>query len=647
MFRSHAYLLQIGAKNVRRRSHQDQVYQFARASFASDKHAKVNKRSSDGRDVRKREERGSNLVSNKVEGQSLKKLGNPQAVKDILRDILVRVVDLKQTIGGLNDLPPVWAQEQDYQDSRRNDAFHSLKAIISDFEHQVRLGVIKANGKHRHECSVLLEEILRLLSLCGAHSDELSPFDECRRLLDLMEKEWKIELQHNHCEYAVVTASREQRWSEAADVFWRHIDPNRAGYNPCDISITEPIGLYAIARDAQQKKRSAVERVFDAVLRMSMVSPSDQDRYVIAAGTAMGLVGEWQGVVDFLNKASNAGKFGQPLVAAGMKACILCEQYDHAVRLYNELLDANHVANEWQWSGGEDRLHPLCRDLALIALGRTSQTGTSERALAILNAVLEDGAKISSKALFGTLLACEKDGNWRDAIRIALLPFHFHYRSLLASDDEHLLSTFGETGPPSETLDGSLHMLLLPVIRTCTSQGFPGAAVLSQILFATCYEQYVKFESSFGNQHRGCIDSLLRLLSVPCSSKEELLTAIMVSLCGIDSFAEACMIFEETNSGLVAAEVQEVYDWARSQNNKVVSDEWQILFERVQRVAALSLGASRGQVILSAEDLRLISDATATCMRCSVIMSEPGVGLVLSQWLESPTLLAMIDSRTS
>jgi hypothetical protein len=325
----------------------------------------------------------------------------------------------------------------------------------------------------------------------------------------------------------------------------------------------------------------------------------------------------------------------KPLVAAGMKTCILCEQYDHAVRLYNELLDANHVANEWQWSGGEDRLHPLCRDLALIALGRTSQDGMSERALAVLNTVLEDGAKVSTQALFGTLLACEKDGKWRDAIRIALLPFHFQYGSLLVSDDEQLLSTSGETGSPLETLDSSLHLLWLPVIRVCTSQGFPGAALLSQVLFATCYEQHKKFESSLDDQHKGCIDSLLKLLSLPCISEEELLTASMVSLCGIDLFAEACLIFEETNSGQIATEAQEVYDWARSQTNKVVSDEWQILFDRVQRIASMSLKASRGQVMLSAEDLRLISDATATCMRGSVVMSEPGVGLVLSQWLES------------
>lgn len=263
---------------MRRRSNHVGAFHLSRACFASDRRAKQNKRRSDGGEVQKRGNQGVSSVSGRTEDSSLKRVGNPQAVKDILRNILSRVVDLKQEIDSLDELPPMWAQEQDCQECTRDDAFQNLKTVISEFEHQIQLGVIKADGKHRHECSVLLEEIFRLLSLCGAQSDGLSPFDECRRLIDLMEKEWKIELQHNHCEYAVVSAGREQRWSEASGVFWRHIDPSHGGYNPCDISISEPVGLYAIARDAQQKNRPVVEYVFDAVLRMSMVSPSDQDR---------------------------------------------------------------------------------------------------------------------------------------------------------------------------------------------------------------------------------------------------------------------------------------------------------------------------------------------------------------------------------
>lgn len=278
MLRSHALLFQMGTVYARRRSKHAGVVHLTQAYFSSDKRAKQNRRRPDGREVQKREEVGLSLVSGSTEDQRLKKIGNPQEVKDVLRNILSRLVDLKQKIENMGELLPLWASEQDYQDRGRDDAFQSLKSVISDFEHQIRTGVIKANGKHRHECSIMLEEIFRLLSLCGVHSDGLSPFDECRRLILLMEKEWNIELQHNHCEYAVVCAGREKRWSEASSVFWRHIDPSHGGYNPCDISISEPVGLYAIARDAQEKSLPVAEHVFDAVLRMSMVSPSDQDR---------------------------------------------------------------------------------------------------------------------------------------------------------------------------------------------------------------------------------------------------------------------------------------------------------------------------------------------------------------------------------
>lgn len=337
--------------------------------------------------------------------------------------------------------------------------------------------------------------------------------------------------------------------------------------------------------------------------------------------------------------------FSKPLIAAVMKACILCERNDQAAFLYDELIDSNHVANEWQWSGGQDRLHPLCRDLALRAMGQSSQTGTSDKALTIVNTILDDGAKVTTQALYGALLACEKDGKWKDAVHIALLPFRLYERSLFAHDEEELLSVSGGNDPSLDTIDGSLQLLLLPVIRVCTAQGFPGAAVLSQILFATCYEDYTRSDLSFNNGRRGNMDALASLISSSVS-KEDLLTASMVSLCGIESFAEACMLFEETSSDLIPTGSEEVYKWARSQRNKVVSDEWQILFERIRRIAIISLGARSGQLNLSAEDLRLISAATATCMRSSITMSEPGVGLILSKWLESvlPTELPTTDS---
>lgn len=279
MFRSHALRLQIGSTQVCRRCSPGGVFRLVRAHFTTDNRQGGNKRLPEGRDGRNREDANlsSSVLGRREEGVGINRKEN-HSVKEILRRILSQIVDLKHTLGNLHELSPIWTQDEDFQQEVRHEAFQILKTIISDFEHQIKLNIIKANGKNRHECSVLLEEIFRLLSLCGPQVDGLSSFDECRRLMDLMENEWKIDLQHNHYEYAIVCAGREKRWSEASDVFWRHIDPARGGYNPCDISISEPVGLYVTARDAQESNLLVVERVFDAVLRMSMVSPSDQER---------------------------------------------------------------------------------------------------------------------------------------------------------------------------------------------------------------------------------------------------------------------------------------------------------------------------------------------------------------------------------
>ena len=57
----------------------------------------------------------------------------------------------------------------------------------------------------------------------------------------------------------------------------------------------------------------------------------------------------------------------QPLVAAAMHACILSDRHAEALAIFDELLcgELATSASEWQWGGGEDRLHPACRDLAM------------------------------------------------------------------------------------------------------------------------------------------------------------------------------------------------------------------------------------------------------------------------------------------
>jgi hypothetical protein len=207
---------------------------------------------------------------------------NPkERAQEVFRTVLAGVNSLQQEIDRFPELPPIWsatlpAMAIEEVEARRN-IFVRTREIVKEFEQNVRAGHLRPSGKHRHEVSRLLEKIFHLYSESVSPTPDQSVLDECTRLMDRMLKDWKIELQHKHCEYGVLIAARENRWKEASEIFWTHIDPGDSGYNPCDVSVSNPIGLYAIARAAQEKGVPVVENVFDGVLRMSMVSPLDQE----------------------------------------------------------------------------------------------------------------------------------------------------------------------------------------------------------------------------------------------------------------------------------------------------------------------------------------------------------------------------------
>merc|ERR1719162_1773644 len=99
---------------------------------------------------------------------------------------------------------------------------------------------------------------------------------------------------------------------------------------------------------------------------MCLVSPTDQEKYVLAAGSALGLVGEWKGCINYLAKNPDVSEFGQPLLAAMMNACYLSREYNAVLHFYYDMIEIeNSGAGEWQWAGQYSKSHPLCTDLML------------------------------------------------------------------------------------------------------------------------------------------------------------------------------------------------------------------------------------------------------------------------------------------
>lgn len=200
------------------------------------------------------------------------KRGTTQA---ILRELIEGINTLSIRANDLDELPPIWSSEVISDDVDRREIFVKTKELFARIQSCVKDRMLQPSSQHNREVSVLLERILRLYSSVSVLSGE-SVFDECSLVLSLMQT-WKVDLQHKHCEYASMVAAYESRWYEAAKLFSSRIDPD-SGFAPYDVSVADPVGLYAVARNAQERGASVVDSVFDAVLRMSMVSPSDQNK---------------------------------------------------------------------------------------------------------------------------------------------------------------------------------------------------------------------------------------------------------------------------------------------------------------------------------------------------------------------------------
>ena len=207
------------------------------------------------------------------------------------------------------------------------------KGLFRSLENNVTRGNVRPSGKHGVQISKFLERILivynhvsmirHAFGRTNEDGDKLYVYDECVRILDWMEQRnlnWR-----SHCELAISCACHEDRFDDAASLFWNLIDPE-AGGHPTEVAVDNPLGLFAVARSCQDQGLPAAEHVFDAVLRLSMVSPIDQPTYVLAAGVALGHAGEWEASVQYLRNNSSSQELGFALVASVMRTYLLCDR---------------------------------------------------------------------------------------------------------------------------------------------------------------------------------------------------------------------------------------------------------------------------------------------------------------------------------
>ena len=206
--------------------------------------------------------------SRRTDGQSALQLS--EARKDIAY--------LQHRLSKLGSLPPVWDVPTVYDSKEeRNAIFQDAQSLMGRIEAAVKSRQLNPFGKHGRELSHLLGQVLVVYKQVATSHGGPPAFDACCNAMVLLQ-EWNLDIQPLHYACAVEAAARESKWKEAAEMFGIQIDPDATLHTPMEISENLVIGLYAIARNSQSEGGATADHVMDAVLSMTMVCPTFQDK---------------------------------------------------------------------------------------------------------------------------------------------------------------------------------------------------------------------------------------------------------------------------------------------------------------------------------------------------------------------------------
>lgn len=550
---------------------------------------------------------------------------------------------LRQAESISSSMPWMAEQSSEYatDDPKRVEIHNHTLDLWGTFLQHVQQGSMAPQGKHRREASIFCETLLRLYSQ-SAHNDtsSLTGWEACQSILKFM-KLHNLTVQEAHCHAALVVAVRHGYYQEAAELFRQQIHPDRAAYSPYrTMSIAEPVGLFALAKDAQTREAAVVENVMQAVHQLCMLSPSDQDMYVLAAGTALGYVKEGLGMLNYLQTSLEAPRLGTALVAATMQALVLSDHPEKAWNLWRQRQGGTAV--EWQWSGGQDQLPPICTDLALRAAPAAADIETPQEILTLYHALVQEaGRAVSVEALVGITRVLEQHGAWEEAVQVWLqiVSRVAHKRPGLVYGDELTCPDLVvEAASSSSTINSDLvkelSHVVVPVMRACQSAQQPALSLLCLSFWQGCGETR---SSLLSNQELNSWLNQLRTTVQLSSNGDDLLVAIMTSLASFDLSETACELYDscvaggESNNFIQSQDLRDFLPSQTSQHQATIRNRrCSTLGDETQRLILVLSSLSDK---FSADDSHVIASAMASTMQSFSAWHQPLVSLYLFRFL--------------
>jgi hypothetical protein len=353
----------------------------------------------------------------------------------------------------------------------------------------------------------------------------------------------------------------------------------------------------------------------------------------------------------------------QPLVAAAMHACVLCERYQEAIEIFDDLLQGELAsAAEWQWEWKKDTLHPACRDLAIRALGELKTTGKSdemkERIMKLYNEVQQEEAKVSVESLYAVIGACDDDLETMLTLILPFLQTGFISR-LVLGDDIQLTS---DQSFPSQSSSRILHewgLLLDLVMQVCNSHQKFGLSLLCFRLFEVALlgsdsvsDSQLQVIANVKEQHHSdIVQTLLPMLKI-LKQSNELLNTTMVALCGVKLPREAINLYNAlvpADTKFTPRSAHDILEYAEFLSASLDSSSyqsWEPAHRHIHRLTASLAYIQANQEILTASESLLLSSALAVAIRECTVTSNPEAAIFLGRWVESRSLLHKPNNTT-
>eukprot|EP00559_Dactyliosolen_fragilissimus_P002350 CAMPEP_0184861816 /NCGR_PEP_ID=MMETSP0580-20130426/6421_1 /TAXON_ID=1118495 /ORGANISM="Dactyliosolen fragilissimus" /LENGTH=1072 /DNA_ID=CAMNT_0027359455 /DNA_START=251 /DNA_END=3469 /DNA_ORIENTATION=+ len=574
----------------------------------------------------------------------------------------------------------------------RRELLNDAAKLLSILKLSIKVGRINSSsGKNTHDLSALIGNILLICAESPQEQTEYrknefsenklpnpSPYEVATEAFELL-REINIDIQPIHYALAIQTSCNHSMWEMASSLFLNQIDAEMGGWVPMDATLgtDKPVemGLYAIAMMIKENSNEIYEvvrnnlntdsskgsiseamtdEVFTAIEKMCIVSPTDEERYLLAAGCALGRAGEWKVCVDYSRKNENKSKFGQPLTAAAMYASFICGKYDIVVELYKELIENNPLTDntEWSWASGHKSTHPLCRDLFLRSLSLSTLFKSDDEqdqllgmAKRTLDLIVEEESVISIDGLQGLFRVFERCSSFSDAMNLFDLVIRHQLQNknewkIVSSSFENFVSDlnnnsddYSNTIKYDEVSEAQVYGKMLScVMNACNEAEEFGLALVYGRSMNTFLESRSLMELDSKNSS-SFVDIHLQPLLY---QEQEYLNATITALCNLGCVDEASLIHSEVceirnKHDLPIWDVENNVLKESSRNSTQINSSWMHAWVQIESLLRILDQSDEESIKLDSKDMYKLSLHTAKMMECSTDAGQAIASLYFAQ----------------